>query len=75
MSALTKQVAENLTAAFRELEAESEAPSKSRKEHTYCFMCARTYFSRILERCTRCASRSVQHYTSHDLSLLGHRAL
>lgn len=75
MSDMKKQVAENLSAAFHELEAESEAPRKNRKEHTYCFMCARTYFSRILERCARCASRSVQHYTSHDLSLLGHRAL
>ncbi|MDE3179390.1 MAG: hypothetical protein KGM47_06975 [Acidobacteriota bacterium] len=42
------------------------------KEHTSCFICARTYFWQIVRQCPRCRSRSVQHYTSDELNLMGH---
>lgn len=41
------------------------------KEHTYCFMCARTYFCRMLDECPHCGSQSIQHYTSDELHLFG----
>lgn len=45
-------------------------PWKHQKAHTYCFTCACTYFSRILESCARCGSRALQHYSSEELTLL-----
>lgn len=42
------------------------------KEHTACFICARTYFRRIIYRCPHCSSSAVQHYTSEELNLLCH---
>lgn len=72
MSAPMQQMTENLAMTLQSLEAENEGRT-NKKEHTYCFMCARTYFSRILERCVYCASNSVQHYTSRELNLMGHR--
>src|SRR5690348_6433437 len=39
------------------------------KEHSECFTCSRMFFGRHLERCPRCGSRSLQHYTAGELDL------
>lgn len=75
MLMLAEKVTSGLRAAVKRQKSRLDATSINKKEHTYCFMCARTYFSRVLERCLRCGSDSVQHYTSHDLSLLAHRPM
>lgn len=74
MSVIAQEHTDNLAALYDPEEQVPEA-RRHRKEHTYCFMCARTFFSRVLDRCLHCASNSVQHYTSHDLTLLAHRAM
>ncbi|MGH9358392.1 MAG: hypothetical protein ACRD1O_04370 [Terriglobia bacterium] len=43
------------------------ALGRTTKEHTHCFICARTYFYRLLNRCPRCASRVLRHYSSDEL--------
>lgn len=74
MSVLTEKVT-GLRAVVKGRKRGLEAAPRNTKEHTYCFMCARTYFSRVLGRCLHCASDSVQHYTSYELTLLAHRAM
>lgn len=69
MSVFTEYVTETPEVMPGGCETAESPPSRYVKEHTYCFLCARTYFYRLTERCPRCGSRSVQHYTSDELNL------
>ena len=36
-------------------------------QSTQCFACSRIYFDRVLQKCPRCKSESLHHYTTADL--------
>ena len=39
-------------------------------QNTQCFTCSRLYFGKHLDKCPRCGSDAVQHYSEDELGLL-----
>jgi len=43
------------------------------RQNTQCFTCSRLYFGKALNKCPRCGSDAVQHYSEDELGLLSGR--
>ena len=55
------------------LPEDQEAASAVRqglRQNTQCFTCSRLYFGKALNKCPRCGSDAVQHYSENELGLL-----
>ena len=55
------------------LAEDQEAASAVRqglRQNTQCFTCSRLYFGKALNKCPRCGSDAVQHYSEDELGLL-----
>jgi len=57
--------------AFLAEDQEAVSPLSQRlRRNTQCLTCSRLYFGKDFDRCPRCASDAVRHYSEDDLGLL-----